>query len=301
MKKTIVVVSVSLALGMSGVASSANQSVSPKRWVGVFCGSVLIWEQTVMTNTGELNTTLDKLKAAGTVSLSKVRSDLVAFLGHIVHATNGLTETVRALGPPDIKTGSQLQKSVVAAFRTLTTDFAGAQSSARKLPVASLSAFSAAAKRLGRSITASGNKIKTAFTAIGSYSSPSLDTAANNDPSCKALARASSSSSGRPSGKVIAQSSSSGDFAIALATGDAKNPKAISVAADASPHQEVDVYWTMVCVRGYGAGSKSGSFSAEAPASKQLALPMRNPDDCTVSASAQLSNSGQIKVKLLSS
>jgi hypothetical protein len=99
--------------------------------------------------------------------------------------------------------------------------------------------------------------------------------------------------------KVFASKSASGDFAIALAGGKANHPQRLAVRVRTKPAQRVSVSWTMVCSKGLGAGSKSGQFKAAAPLLRALKMPMRHPDDCIVSASAQLDRSGSVRVALL--
>jgi hypothetical protein len=99
--------------------------------------------------------------------------------------------------------------------------------------------------------------------------------------------------------RVIGRKSASGDFAIALAGGRAKKPTALYMRVLARPNQRVDANWTMVCGKGFGAGSKSGRFAYRTPVTRRLRMPMTRPDDCTVSGSAQLKRSGRVTVLLL--
>ncbi len=102
-------------------------------------------------------------------------------------------------------------------------------------------------------------------------------------------------------GQVFARGRSSGDYAIALASGSTNHPATISVRILAAPNQTVDASWNLVCSRGLGAGSKDGQFSARTPVTKRLTFPMENPDSCTAAASDQLSDSGNVTVLLLHS
>jgi hypothetical protein len=99
--------------------------------------------------------------------------------------------------------------------------------------------------------------------------------------------------------RVIGRKSTSGDYAIALASGRARKPTALYMRVLARPNQRIDAAWTMVCSKGFGAGSKSGRFSASTPVTRRLRMPMTRPDDCTVSGSAQLRRSGRVTVLLL--
>lgn len=98
--------------------------------------------------------------------------------------------------------------------------------------------------------------------------------------------------------KRIGRASASGDFAVALASGRATKPKGIVVTVAARPNQRVRGNWTMVCSKGFGAGSKSGNFSGTTPLTRAARMPMVRPDNCTVSATAQLVRSGRVVVSL---
>jgi hypothetical protein len=99
--------------------------------------------------------------------------------------------------------------------------------------------------------------------------------------------------------KTIDKSSSSGDYAIASASGTVKHPKTIKVKVTAKPNQKVTVSWTMVCSRGLNAGSKSGQYKARTPTTRALKKPMSNADDCIVSANAQLDSGGHVTIAIL--
>jgi hypothetical protein len=98
--------------------------------------------------------------------------------------------------------------------------------------------------------------------------------------------------------KTIATGKARGDFAIAQATGSIERPRTIRVKVTSRPRQKVSVAWTMVCLVGSGAGSKSGQFTARTTVNRKLRKPSRRAHDCTVSANAQLAEGGSIKIKL---
>jgi len=92
----------------------------------------------------------------------------------------------------------------------------------------------------------------------------------------------------------------SGDFAVCVAGGTAYDPSIINVHVWATPNQKVDVFWDMVCSKGYGAGSSSGHFSGVTPLSHRIPHPYAQPDNCSVAASAELDNGGHyILVKIM--
>jgi len=98
---------------------------------------------------------------------------------------------------------------------------------------------------------------------------------------------------------VIASKRASGDFAVVVAGGSANHPRAMAVRVLATPNQRVSGSWTDVCGKDLGAGSKSGNLAGRTPLLRLVRFPMSHPDNCTASASAQLSGSGIIRVQIL--
>jgi hypothetical protein len=114
---------------------------------------------------------------------------------------------------------------------------------------------------------------------------------------------------------IIGSASAAGDYATTVASGTATRPRTIEIVIYTNHRQTgIQVAWTMVCSRGLGSGSKSGTFTTgtygKAPPSPTggrgwwtihgpLRMPMAHPDSCIVSADAQLSGSGSLKVQIL--
>lgn len=91
----------------------------------------------------------------------------------------------------------------------------------------------------------------------------------------------------------------SGDFATCVASGSAWHPRRIRVHVHASPDQHVFVAWDMVCTKGTGAGSRSGSFTAFTPVNRIIRHPYFHPRSCDIAASGQLQDGGNwIKVNI---
>ena len=89
----------------------------------------------------------------------------------------------------------------------------------------------------------------------------------------------------------------SGDFAICIASGNATGGiKNIYAHVSASPNQSVAVAWSMTCVKGSGAASSSGHFTATTPIRRYLRMPFFHPSSCSVATDAQLSGSGSLHV-----
>jgi hypothetical protein len=90
----------------------------------------------------------------------------------------------------------------------------------------------------------------------------------------------------------IGSCSAQGQYATCVASGTASRPITITVSVTASPNQSVYVAWSTVCSQGTGAGSSSGSFTAQTPVTRTISHPYSQPDSCSVAADAQLNNGG---------
>jgi hypothetical protein len=107
---------------------------------------------------------------------------------------------------------------------------------------------------------------------------------------------------GSASAATIGSCGASGDYAACVASLTANHPITITVTVTSSPGQSVYVAWDAVCTQGTGAGSKSGSFTANAPVTRAISHPYNQPDQCIVSADAQLQDGGNsIHVSIASS
>jgi hypothetical protein len=107
-----------------------------------------------------------------------------------------------------------------------------------------------------------------------------------------APAWASSAAHTRQVGSCRAQ----GDFAICSASGNVNHPLSLVVHVTSSPDQHISGAWDVVCGKGTGAGSKSGTLSGTTPFKRTVKMPYRRPDSCTVSADAQLGTGGKLHV-----
>lgn len=94
------------------------------------------------------------------------------------------------------------------------------------------------------------------------------------------------------SASTVATCTAQGDYATCVAGGSVNDPITIDVTVTSSPDQPVFVAWDDTCSEGLGAGSASGSFTASTPVTTQISHPYHQPDNCVVSADAQLQNGG---------
>ena len=176
-----------LVLSLCSVAAGATQNATPKKWISVFCGSVLTWEQTVKSNTSKLDATFKTLQKAGKVDVPTVKAKLVKYLGGIVKSTNAMVADIKRLGPPDVKNGSKLQSAVLSAFALVQKAFDQTLSSAKKLPTNNTKAFQKGAIALAKTLQSNVNRLKAAFVPLQKYSTKELNDAAKADPACRKL------------------------------------------------------------------------------------------------------------------
>jgi hypothetical protein len=176
-----------LVLSLSGVAAGANQSSSPKKWVGTLCGSLVTWEHTVKSEYSKLTGTIKKLKQSGNVKPAAAKAELVTFLGHIVSSTNTLVHDLKAVGAPSVKNGDKLQKALLTGLTQVQKAFVDARAAAKTLPTGSKQQFGKAAQKLGAQVTASAGKANGALSSLSKYDSKELEAAFKATPACSKL------------------------------------------------------------------------------------------------------------------
>lgn len=182
-----VTASLLLVLALSGVAAGATQTATPKKWISVFCGSVLTWEHTVKGNTTKLNKTFATLKSAGKANIPTVKGKLVTYLNGIVKSTNTMVADIKHVGAPNVTNGAKLQNAVVSAFALVQKAFSQTLTSAKKLPTNSVTGFRNKALSLAKTLQSDANRITAAFVPVQKYSTKELNDAAKADPACSKL------------------------------------------------------------------------------------------------------------------
>jgi hypothetical protein len=176
-----------LAFALSGVAAGANQNVPPKKWVSVFCGSIVTFQQTLTTTNAKLNTTFAQLKRTGKADAPTVKRKIVSGLTIMVNATGTMIAKIKHVGPPAIKDGAKLQKAVLDGLGLVKKAFGQALSSAKKLPTKDAKQFSKQGLAVAKALRASADRISTAFIPVQQYSTKELNDAAAKDAACKKL------------------------------------------------------------------------------------------------------------------
>ena len=176
-----------LVLVLSGVAAGATQNATPKKWIGVFCGSVVTWEHTVKSNTAKLDATFSSLKKTGKTDIPTVKGKLVTYLGGIVKSTNTMVSDIKHVGAPNVKNGSKLQSAVLSAFALVQKAFNQTLSSAEKLPTDNAKTFQTKALALAKTLQSDASRIGAAFNPVQKYSTKELNDAAKATPACAKL------------------------------------------------------------------------------------------------------------------
>jgi hypothetical protein len=176
-----------LALVLSGVAAGATRNAPPKKWVGVFCGSIYTWEQTVKSETANLKTTITKLHNGGPVNLGAARTQLTSYLGKVVASTDTLVHKLKSTGAPAVPNGTKLQAVLLKGIGQIRTAFANGQKAARALSMHNRAAFARGAEHIGSAITAAGNQSQTVLSGLARYDSNALEAAFKADKTCAKL------------------------------------------------------------------------------------------------------------------
>lgn len=176
-----------LALVLSSVAAGATQNAPAKKWVSVFCGSLVTWEHTVKSETAKLKATIAKLEKGGAVNLGDAKAQLAVFLGRVVRSTDTLVRKLHTVGAPAVPNGSKLQSTLLKGIGQIRTAFVNGQRAAQALPTKNRTAFANGAIGIGKTITAAGNQAQVALSSLGKYDSKALENAFKQDKTCSAL------------------------------------------------------------------------------------------------------------------
>jgi len=99
--------------------------------------------------------------------------------------------------------------------------------------------------------------------------------------------------------RVIDRAVDRGDVPVVSAAGEAAQPNRLWVKVKAHRNKGVHVDWTVTCKSGTDQGSKDGKFNATAPVRRRVSVPLRQPDSCTLVATAKLLGSGKLVLILL--
>jgi hypothetical protein len=176
-----------LAFVLSGVAAGAKKDATPEKWVSVFCGSIVTFQETLTTTNTKLNKTFAQLKRTGKANAPTVKRKIVGGLTVMVRASGTMIAKIGDVGPPAISNGDKLQSAVLSGLGLVKSAFARALSSAKKLPTNDPKQFSKQGLAVAKALQASAGRIRSAFVPVQQYATKELNEAAAKDASCKKL------------------------------------------------------------------------------------------------------------------
>ena len=100
--------------------------------------------------------------------------------------------------------------------------------------------------------------------------------------------------------RTIASEGAGGSRAIVVAKATASRPAGLALRVSSRPRQRVRGQWLVTCRKSGRARSTRGNFDGPTTLRRTLELPFSSPRRCRVSASAQLTTKGRIRLTLLS-
>ena len=99
--------------------------------------------------------------------------------------------------------------------------------------------------------------------------------------------------------RVVAVERAAGDRVIVVAKGSASRPTSLVLKVTSQPQQRVRGQWLVSCHRGGPSRSTRGTFDGRTTLRRTLRMAFSAPRRCQVSASAQLTARGRIRLTLL--
>jgi hypothetical protein len=180
---------VGLVAGATTGASAAT--VSPSKWAPKFCTALSEWQTTIQEKGDALTTALDDVDSTGQTAesiLSDARDQIASFLGDMVDATDDATDAIKAAGSPSSPNGGKISALFVSGFKSISKEFAKAQSKAEDLPTDSVTAFKTKGKQLGQALSDSGDTLGKGFGSIDKLDKgKKLEAAVKAAPECSFL------------------------------------------------------------------------------------------------------------------
>ena len=99
--------------------------------------------------------------------------------------------------------------------------------------------------------------------------------------------------------RTIASEGARGSRAIVVAKATASRPAGLALRVSSRPRQRVRGQWLVTCRKSGRSRSARGNFDGSTTLRRTLELPLSSPRRCRVSASAQLTAKGRIRLTLL--
>jgi hypothetical protein len=181
-KTTLLLSSLASCLVLAGGASGAARS-SPSAWLAVYCGSTLVWDQAVQTDTATLQKGLKGVDAA---DVGSVRGAFLRYLATVSAATRRVASELEAAGTPRLAHGTQIERIVSTGFARLAAQMAAVVKSSRSFSD-DPATFARQAAAAGTRIHDDEDALGTTIQAMGRYVSPAFNSAGHKVAACRKL------------------------------------------------------------------------------------------------------------------
>jgi hypothetical protein len=173
-----------LAVTLALAGCGGSSSVSASAYVSAVCSAVGPFAHDVTTRAGTLQSALS---GSATKSPAQGKALLKGFLDAISGDANTALRKVKAAGTPNVSNGKAISNRLVTVFTRLQSAVAGADRQAAALPTGSASSFRTAAAALGSNVQSSVSGIGSGLSTL---KSPELQKAAAKSRACKSIGAA---------------------------------------------------------------------------------------------------------------
>jgi hypothetical protein len=124
--------------------SQRAQKTDAKKWVSTFCKAANTWQIADERSRNQFNSN-KYVKAwvhrSRSVTVVEVKTQYVAAIGRLIAYTKHWRDTVKAAGAPDIRYGSEIEKSVTAFLSGLVMAYTTLKKGAERLPTTNFNAY----------------------------------------------------------------------------------------------------------------------------------------------------------------
>lgn len=197
-------------------------------------------------------------------------------------------------------------KTTIITVLAASALLAGCGDDTTSTPAAAVpGATTAGSAATGTASTGSAGTTQTNSTATGSASTKSKSGATTPKTASGGSTKTSTLSAGAREGKLVAKgksigsASKSGKEAFVTVKETIKDPSTIKLKVTSQPAQKTKVMWTMSCKKGSDSRIGGANYEVSKSSTQTLEQPLSGGKSCTLSALAQLTKRGKIKLEIL--
>lgn len=165
-----------VAMAIAGCGASSGESAAT--YVKSICTTLGQWKNAIQSAGSRLQTS-----GAATASPANAKRDYLNFVSALDNTTGTAAQALKSAGSPSVPGGGRIATRLQNAFARAASGLSAAHTHALSIPTTSVAAFEAAASGVTAQIRSSLEGIAT----ITPGQSASLRSAANADPTCRAL------------------------------------------------------------------------------------------------------------------